>query len=83
MAFKYNCNCFVTAIPGSSGDCHCRHLSEHPELLKLETTVKKRCQNVTDPASFFGEVLDDITEEFEGAKKLALRPKAGVTTRSN
>jgi len=67
-------------IPDPEG-CHCRHLADKPDLLKLETTVKKRCLNVSEPGTFFNSDLDSIVEEFEGTKKLAARKASAKTNK--
>ena len=62
----------------STNDCHCRHLSgssDHGDLLKLETTVKKRCKLVQEP-EFWSEDLPKILEEFESDKVLAKSGKS-------
>ena len=50
-------------------------------MLKLETTVKKRCLNVSEPGTFFNCDLDNIVEEFEGTKKLAARKASAKTNK--
>jgi len=63
----------VFAEEDKISECHCHHLAEKPDLLKLETTFKKRCKQVGENDSLWTLELTKILDEFQGSKELAAR----------